>query len=125
MNGRDNSRPDPLEVLRRVSAETRRRVLFRVYLGYASGVGTTTTLLDECRRRSGRGTDVVVAAYRVHGDPGDELRDLEVLGAGRHRPSEMHLDVDAVLARNPEVVCIDDIAAPEPDSRPRLEQVSR
>jgi two-component system sensor histidine kinase KdpD len=96
-----------------------------VYLGYASGVGTTTALLDECRRRSGRGTDVVVAAYRVHGDPGDELRDLDVLGAGRHRPSEMHLDVDAVLARNPEVVCVDDLAEPETDGRPRLEVVSR
>ena len=64
-----------------ISAETRRRVLFRVYLGYARGVGATTTMLEEGRRRVGRGTDVVVAAYRVHGDPDHALRDLEVLGA--------------------------------------------
>jgi two-component system, OmpR family, sensor histidine kinase KdpD len=124
VNGRDNARPDPLQVLRRVSAETRRRVLFRVYLGYARGVGTTTALLDECRRRSGRGTDVVVGAYRVHGDPAYELRDLEVLGAARQRPIEMDLDVDAVLARNPEVVCIDDLAEAGA-GEPRVDSVSR
>jgi len=124
MSGRDEARPDPMEVLKRVSAETRRRVLFRVYLGYARGAGATTTMLDEARRRSGRGTDVIVAAHRVHGDPDQALRDLEVLGATRHRPSAMLLDVEAVLARNPEVVCIDDVG--EMDSgEVRLDSVSR
>ncbi|HZK73127.1 MAG TPA: hypothetical protein VFD88_03905 [Clostridia bacterium] len=125
MSGRDNARPDPMQMLKRVSAETRRRVLFRVYLGYARGVGATTTVLDECRRRCGRGTDLVVAAYRVHGDAEHALRDLEVLGAAPHKPMDMHLDVDAVLARNPEVVCIDDLAEAETGGRTRLEAVSR
>ena len=125
MSGRDAARPDPMEVLKRVSAETRRRVLFRVYLGYARGAGATTAMLDEARRRSGRGTDVLVAAHRVHGDADQALHDLEVLGAARHRPAEMRLDADAVLARNPEVVCIDDLAERETDGRPRLEAVSR
>jgi two-component system sensor histidine kinase KdpD len=113
-----------MQVLKRVSAETRRRVLFRVYLGYARGVGATTTMLDEARRRSGRGTDVVVAAHHVHGNADEALRDLEVVGAPRRRPSKMHLDVDAVLARNPEVVCIDDLAEVDSDGM-RLESVSR
>jgi two-component system sensor histidine kinase KdpD len=113
-----------MEVLKRVSAETRRRVLFRVYLGYARGAGATTTMLDEARRRSARGTDVIVAAHRVHGDPDQALRDLEVLGATRHRPAELNLDVDAVLARNPDVVCIDDLAELDRGSL-RLESVSR
>jgi two-component system, OmpR family, sensor histidine kinase KdpD len=124
VSGRDAERPDPIEVLKRVSAETRRRVLFRVYLGYARGVGATTTMLDEARRRSGRGTDVIVAAHRVHGDADQALRDLEVLGAARHRPAAMGLDVDAVLARNPEVVCVDDLAEADAESV-RLESVSR
>ena len=114
-----------MDVLKRVSAETRRRVLFRVYLGYARGVGATTTLLDECRRRSGRGTDVVVAAHRVHGDPDHALRDLEVLASARHRPAQKRLDVDAVLARNPDVVCVDDLAEADAAGRPALEAVSR
>jgi two-component system sensor histidine kinase KdpD len=124
VSGRDAARPDPMQVLKRVSAETRRRVLFRVYLGYARGAGATTTMLDEARRRSGRGTDVVVAAHLVHGDPDEALRDLEVLGATRHRQPRMQLDVDAVLARNPEVVCIDDLAEVDRGGM-RLESVSR
>ena len=122
---RESQRPDPMQILRQISAETRRRVLFRVYLGYARGVGATAAMLDEGRRRSGRGTDVVVASYRVHGDPGFALRDLEVLGAGRRRPDQQPLDAEAVLARNPEVVCIDDLAEVDAAGRPRIELVAR
>jgi two-component system, OmpR family, sensor histidine kinase KdpD len=118
-------RPDPMQVLRQISAETRRRVLFRVYLGYARGVGATTAMLDEAKRRRGRGTDVVVASYRVHGDPDQALRDIEVLGAPRARTAAQALDVDAVLARNPDVVCIDDLAEVDGDHGLRIEQVSR
>src|SRR5690242_10716736 len=97
----DDQRPDPMQVLKQISAETRRRVLFRVYLGYARGVGATTAMLDEGRRRRGRGTDVVVASYRVHGDPTTALRDLDVLGSLREHPERRPLNVEAVLARNP------------------------
>src|SRR5690242_20273271 len=114
-----------MQILRQISAETRRRVLFRVYLGYARGVGATTAMLDEGRRRSGRGTDVVVASYRIHGDPGFALRDLDVLGAGRQRSDQKSLDAEAVLARNPEVVCVDDLAEIDGSGRPRVESVAR
>ncbi len=117
-------RPNPMQILKQISAETGRRVLFRVYLGYARGAGATTVMLDEARRRRGRGTDVVVASYRVHGDTDQELRDLEVLGAGRQRPDRQALDVEAVLARNPQVVCIDDLAELDGE-RPRIETVAR
>jgi two-component system, OmpR family, sensor histidine kinase KdpD len=121
----EHNRPDPMQVLRQISAETRRRVLFRVYLGYARGVGATTAMLDEGRRRRSRGTDVVVASYRVHGNASSALRELEVLGVPRERPARQALDVDAVLGRNPDVVCIDDLAEVEADGRPRIEAVSR
>ncbi len=122
---REPTRPDPMQVLKQISSETRRRVLFRVYLGYARGVGATTAMLDEGRRRHGRGTDVVVASYSAHGDPHEALRELEVLGQARQRPSRQPLDVEAVLARNPDVVCIDDLAAVDANDVPRIEHVSR
>jgi two-component system sensor histidine kinase KdpD len=121
----EHKRPDPLQVLKQISAETRRRVLFRVYLGYARGVGATTAMLDEGRRRRGRGTDVVVASYRIHGDANTALRDLDVLGSLREHPERNTLDVEAVLARNPEVVCIDDLAEVDGAGTSRIEQVSR
>jgi two-component system sensor histidine kinase KdpD len=120
-----HERPDPMHVLRQISSETGRRVLFRVYLGYGRGVGTTTAMLDEGRRRSGRGTDLAVASYRVHGDADYALRDLDVVGSARRRPEGLALDVEAVLVRNPEVVCIDDLAEVDEAGMPRIEQVSR
>lgn len=119
------TRPDPAELLRQISSDGRRRAILRVYLGYARGTGTTTAMLDEARRRQSRGTDVVVAAYSVHDEPAKALSALEVMQATREMPRAKTLDVGAVLARNPEVVCIDDVMDPDTSGRPRIESVSR
>jgi len=125
MNEAEDAR-DPLSVLRAISNEKRRKPLFRVYLGYSRGVGTTTAMLDEARRRRGRGTDVLAAAYLVHGPAGTALNDLGGItmrphGAGNH----VLLDVQAVLNRNPDVVCIDDLADKDIAGRPRSEAVAQ
>jgi two-component system sensor histidine kinase KdpD len=120
-----DKRPDPLELLRQLASEGRRRAILRVYLGYAPGAGTTTAMLDEARRRAGRGTDVVVASYRVHDAPAEALAPLEVVDGARALPSERPLDVPAVLARNPEVACIDDLMGLDRLGHTRLESVPR
>jgi len=85
----------------------RRRGAIRVYLGYAPGCGTTTAMLEEAIRRQARGTDVVIGAVAVRDREhvAAELEDLELIGDGAT------LDTDAVLARRPEVVCIDELTA--------------
>jgi two-component system sensor histidine kinase KdpD len=118
-----DQRPDPLELLRQISAEGRRRATLRVYLGYAPGCGTTTAMLDEARRRAGRGTDIVVAAYQVHDRPTVALSLLEVIGGTRALPPKRPLDLEAVLARNPEVACVDDLVAPDASGRPCFDSV--
>ena len=118
-------RPDPTELLKQVSSEGRRRASFRVYLGYARGCGTTTAMLDEARRRHSRGTDVVVAAYEIHDPPAKALSAMEVIQATREMPLVRRLDAAAVLARNPEVVCIDDAVAPDVSGRPAFESVPK
>ena len=121
----DGHRPDPAALLAQIAAGTKRRAMFRAYLGYAPGAGTTTAMLGEARRRAGRGTDVVVAAYRLHDDPRQALSGLEVLG-GLRDPSSTHtLDVDAVLARNPDVVCVDDLTATDTDGDMVINAVPR
>lgn len=107
-------RPQPDELLRRLHSASGRRGMLRIYLGYAHGCGTTIAMLDEARRRASRGTDVVVASVHTHGRGPCEnaLEGLEVLGGRRTPPSrDRTLDIDALLARNPQVVCIDDLAA--------------
>jgi two-component system sensor histidine kinase KdpD len=118
-------RPDPLELLRQISSEGRRRATLRVYLGYAPGCGTTTAMLDEARRRAGRGTDIVVAAYQVHDLPATALSPLEVIGGTRALPPKRPLDVEAVLARNPEVACVDDLVAPDASGQPCFDSVPK
>jgi two-component system sensor histidine kinase KdpD len=87
----------------------------RVYLGAAPGVGKTYRMLDEGRRRSQRGTDVVVGLVETHGRPQTAalLEGLEQVPrkAMEHRGAHFtELDLDAVLARAPEVVLVDELA---------------
>ncbi|MGC5165536.1 DUF4118 domain-containing protein [Luteimicrobium sp. DT211] len=86
-----------------------------VYLGSAPGVGKTFKMLDEARRRRARGTDVVVGLVETHGraETTAAVGDLEVVPRARveHRGTVLEeLDVDAVLARSPEVVLVDELA---------------
>ncbi|MER6051539.1 ATP-binding protein [Streptomyces sp. NPDC001793] len=87
----------------------------KVFLGAAPGVGKTYRMLDEGRRRTARGTDVVVAFAECHGRPATEamLAGLTVLprAVRAHRGTEFaELDLDLVLERRPEVVLIDELA---------------
>jgi two-component system sensor histidine kinase KdpD len=99
----------------------RRRGTIRVYLGYAAGCGITTAMLEEAGRRRSRGSDVVVAAVDCRGREGvsELLHGLELIGDGTA------LDTGAVLARHPEVVCIDDLSAVSADGESRLAAARR
>jgi two-component system sensor histidine kinase KdpD len=88
---------------------------FRVYLGAAAGVGKTCAMLDEGWRRFQRGADVVVGFVETHKRPYtiEQIRDLPVVPRKRvtYRDTEWEeMDVDAVIARHPEVALIDELA---------------
>jgi two-component system sensor histidine kinase KdpD len=87
----------------------------RIYLGAAPGVGKTFAMLNEGKRRRDRGTDVVVGFVETHGRPNTQaqLADLEVVARRRlaHRGRDFEeMDIDAVLARRPAVVLVDELA---------------
>ncbi|HSO95059.1 MAG TPA: DUF4118 domain-containing protein [Acidimicrobiia bacterium] len=91
------------------------RGTLRIYLGAAPGVGKTFAMLNEGTRRTSRGTDLVVGFVESHGRPNTEgaIGNLEIVPrrvltyAGK-RFEEM--DLDAILARAPEVVLVDELA---------------
>ncbi|MDX2708153.1 sensor histidine kinase KdpD [Streptomyces sp. PA03-6a] len=91
------------------------RGTLRIYLGAAPGVGKTYAMLSEAHRRLERGTDVVVAFVEHHNRARTEvmLHGLEVV---RRKEIEYRdtvfteMDVDAVLARRPEVALVDEMA---------------
>jgi two-component system sensor histidine kinase KdpD len=87
----------------------------RVYLGAAPGVGKTFKMLEEGRRRIERGTDVVVGVVETHGrERTRQLLDgFEVVPRRRveYRGAELDdMDLDAVLARRPDVALVDEMA---------------
>ncbi|MFD3503097.1 ATP-binding protein [Streptomyces sp. NPDC058676] len=88
---------------------------FRIYLGAAPGVGKTYAMLSEAHRRVERGTDCVVAFLEHHNRPRTEvmLHGLEQIPRKEleYRGSVFtEMDVDAVLARHPQVALVDELA---------------
>jgi two-component system sensor histidine kinase KdpD len=72
-------------------------------------------MLNEGRRRLGRGTDVVVGYVETHARPrtAEQLGDLEVVPRRRiqYRDTDFEeMDVDAVIARRPSWVLVDELA---------------
>lgn len=104
----------PEEWLQEVSPE-KDRGIFKLFLGYAPGVGKTYSMLSEAIRRASRGEDIVVGVVESHGRKATaELaakldrvppRKLEYKGTVFDE-----MDVDAILARKPTVVLIDELA---------------
>lgn len=87
----------------------------RVLLGAAPGVGKTYTMLEEGRRLRAEGRDVVVAFVETHGRAATAamVEGLEIVPRRRdeHRGLGLEeLDLDAVLARRPEIALVDELA---------------
>jgi len=92
-----------------------KRGRFKVFLGYAPGVGKTYSMLSEGNRRRSRGEDVVIGYVETHGRVGtaevaaklDRVppRQIEYKGT-----MFTEMDVDAILARHPKVALVDELA---------------
>ncbi|GAB2838665.1 sensor histidine kinase KdpD [Actinoallomurus bryophytorum] len=79
----------------------------KIYFGSAPGVGKTYAMLGEAVRRQDRGTDLVVGFAETYGRPRTAAL-LHGLEAVPLRQGEM--DVDAVIARAPQVAFVDELA---------------
>jgi len=96
-------------------AEKERRGKLTAYLGAAPGVGKTYRMLQDAARRQGEGVDVLVGVIETHGrsetamlvEPFEVLPRREVEHEG-HRLAEF--DLDAALARRPQLVLVDELA---------------
>lgn len=87
----------------------------RIFLGAVAGVGKTYAMLGEAWRRRNRGIDVVIGFVEPHGraETAEQIRDLEVIPPKQieYRGTALEeMDVDAVLARRPEVALVDELA---------------
>ncbi|MCF4167721.1 sensor histidine kinase KdpD [Zavarzinia compransoris] len=109
----EDARPAPEALLAEAAAE--RRGKLKVFLGAAPGVGKTYAMLEAGHARRRDGVDVVVGVVETHGrrETQAQLADLEVVPRRRvdYRGRVMEeMDLDAVLARRPQLVLVDELA---------------
>ena len=119
----DVGRPDPDALLREISRQEEKKGRLKIFLGYAPGVGKTYAMLQEAHVLKNRGEDVVVGIVETHRRAETEVLvgDLEVISRLRTEYQGIdieEMDLDAILARHPSVVLVDELAHTNaPDSR--------
>jgi len=107
------NRNKPEHFLRLIREQKRGRL--KVYLGFAAGVGKTFAMLREGRRLAGQGVDVVIGFVETHGrvETAAEVGELEQVPRKRLEYKGVvieEMDLDAILARAPTVVLVDELA---------------
>ncbi|MDB5108027.1 MAG: Osmosensitive channel histidine kinase KdpD, partial [Candidatus Binatus sp.] len=111
MNG--DKRPEPESFLD-LEANPRKGRL-KVYIGAAAGVGKTYRMLDEAHQLRAHGSDVVIGFVEPHARAETLARigDLELIPRRKilYRGVTLEeMDVDAIIARRPEKVIVDELA---------------
>ncbi len=113
----ESSRPNPDALLAALQKEEarRKRGTLKVFFGMAPGVGKTFAMLEAAQRELAGGRDVLVGYVETHG-----RRETEALVKGlpivprlslEYRGVQLpEMDLDAVLARRPRLVLVDELA---------------
>ncbi len=103
----------------------------RIYIGAAAGVGKTYHMLSDAHLKLKQGVDIVIGLVEAHGrkETIEQIRDLEIIPEKviSYRGVELReMDVDAILARHPDTVVVDELAhtnVPGSKNRKRYEDV--
>lgn len=110
-------RPDPDALLQAVrsSVEHRTRGRLKIFFGATAGVGKTYAMLQEAGRQLQAGRDVIAGIVETHGrsETAELLSNITCLPQRKvmHRSVALsEFDLDAALARAPELILIDELA---------------
>ena len=118
----DDSRPNPDELLSRIAAETKEeeqardtRGKLKIFFGACAGVGKTYAMLSAAKSALSEGTDILVGLVETHGRE-DTKKLLDGLPILPNREVQYkgtlikEFDLDAALARKPQLVLLDELA---------------
>src|SRR5689334_5320656 len=113
----DNQRPDPDALLAAIQKEEAKqeRGKLKIFFGMVAGVGKTYAMLESAQQRKSEGVDVVIGYVETH-----RRAETDALVAGlpilprlklEYRGSTLEeMDLDAILARKPQLVLVDELA---------------
>src|SRR6202030_3892989 len=108
-----DQRPSPDALLEAATREGRGKL--KIFLGAAPGVGKTFEMLEAAQAKRREGVDVVIGIVETHGRRETEalMAGLEIVARRRvdykGRALE-EMDLDAILARRPKLVLVDELA---------------
>src|SRR6202790_5108293 len=110
-----DQRPSPEALLEAARREEKHVGRLRIFVGAAPGVGKTYEMLQQARARRKDGYDIIAGIVETHGRRETEqlLEGLEVVPRRRleYRGQWLEeLDLDAVIARRPQIVLVDELA---------------
>ncbi len=117
----DETRPDPDELLSRITAEETqaqaesKRGKLKIFFGACAGVGKTYTMLSAGKQALSEGVDVVIGLIETHGRE-DTKKLLEGLPIIPDREVQYRgtlikeFDLDAALLRKPQLILLDELA---------------
>jgi two-component system sensor histidine kinase KdpD len=110
-----NQRPSPDALLQAARREESRSGRLKIFVGAAPGVGKTYEMLQQIRARKLDGYDVIVGVVETHGRKETQalLEGLEVIPRKwlEYKGQWLEeMDLDAVLARRPTIVLVDELA---------------
>ena len=108
-------RPSPEALLEAARREEGRVGKLRIFVGAAPGVGKTYEMLQQAHARKKDGYDVVIGVVETHGRSETEalVDGLEVIPRRRIEYKGQllqEMDLDAVIARRPQIVLVDELA---------------
>jgi two-component system, OmpR family, sensor histidine kinase KdpD len=113
----DEYRPDPDALLKAIQKNESRqgRGKLKIFMGMAAGVGKTYAMLDTARHQQADGVDIVVGYVQTHHRVETDalLESLEIIPrrSVEYRGAVLEeMDTDAILARKPDVVLVDELA---------------
>ena len=113
----EENRPDPDELLATLFNNERKEQLgkLKIFFGMCAGVGKTYSMLKAAKEDLAKGKDVVIGYVETHGRleteklvDGFELIPRKLMDYRSVQHLEM--DLDAILARKPEIVLVDELA---------------
>ena len=113
----EEQRPNPQQLLKsiRVQEGQNGQGKLKIFFGYAAGVGKTYTMLEAAHQAKQNGIDVVVGYVERHIRPDtlallDGLEQLPCKEVDYKGVTLKEFDLDAALARKPELILVDELA---------------
>lgn len=117
MNGFDDNRPDPDELLASLANEEEKskRGKLKIFFGMCAGVGKTYSMLQTAKNEKIKGCDVIIGYVETHNrkETNSLVEGFEVIPRKVYEYKSTlveEMDLDAIIIRNPRIVLVDELA---------------